>query len=255
MKTHANDDPWGQRAYAVRFEWGAPGAARLQARAGVLVVVDVLSFTTAVSVALDRGTTIHPAPDQPHARRLAAELGVPLAVGRNEVSATHPWSLSPASLRAAPAPDRLVLASPNGATIASSASPGTVVAACLRNTRAVAAWMAGRYGTTAAAPISVIAAGERWPDGSLRPAIEDLVGAGVLIDELAALGLTGLSPEAEVARAAARGLPSIDAAIRGSASGRELVERGYPGDVEIACERNLSDRVPVLRGGAFDAAG
>lgn len=254
MTAKVFDDPWGQRAHVIRFEWGAPGAIRLHDPAGVLVIVDVLSFTTSVSVALDRGTSIHPARDQRDAHRLAAALGVPLAAGRDEVSASQPWSLSPASLRAAPAPDRLVLASPNGATIASGAAAGTVVAACLRNARAVAAWTAVRYGTTTA-PISVIAAGERWPDGSLRPAIEDLIGAGTFIDELAALGLTGLSPEATAARVVARGIPSIEAAIRDSASGVELIGRGYAEDVVIACERNVSERVPVLRGGAFEAAG
>lgn len=32
--------------------------------------------------------------------------------------------------------------------------------------------------------VAVIPAGERWADGSLRPAIEDLLGAGAFIREL-----------------------------------------------------------------------
>ena len=44
-----------------------------------------------------------------------------------------------------------------------------------------------------------IAAGERWKDGSLRPTVEDLWGAGGF---LAALDVDGFSPEARAAAAA-----------------------------------------------------
>lgn len=37
----------------VRFEWGPTGAARVDPGSGTSVIVDVLSFTTAVSVAVD----------------------------------------------------------------------------------------------------------------------------------------------------------------------------------------------------------
>src|SRR5690242_12636600 len=121
--------PWSQRAAAVRCEWGAVGASRLVAAGDVdvLVVVDVLSFTTAVSVAVDRGTAVRPAPwRDPRAEQLADSTGAVLAVGRGDVTAARPWSLSPAALRAAPAVPELVLPSPNGSAIAAAAS-GAVV--------------------------------------------------------------------------------------------------------------------------------
>ncbi|MDQ2755212.1 MAG: hypothetical protein M3Y71_01400, partial [Actinomycetota bacterium] len=110
---------WSRSGAAVRFGWGPTGAARLAVPGGILVVVDVLSFTTSVGVVVERGTVVHPAAWR-HARagELAAREDAVLAVGRREVSDTHPWSLSPAGLRAAPAVPRLVLPSPNGSAIA-----------------------------------------------------------------------------------------------------------------------------------------
>src|SRR5262249_45024527 len=69
-------DPWAQSEYGVRFDWGAAGAARVGRREGVLVVVDVLSFTTAVTVAVERGVAVYPAAaHDERAVHLAREVG------------------------------------------------------------------------------------------------------------------------------------------------------------------------------------
>jgi len=87
------------------------------------------------------------------------------------------WGLSGALALAGPgAPERLVLASPNGSTIAAGVRAGTVVAACLRTATAVATWLAEHGFGTAERPVAVIAAGEQLSDGQLRPAFEDLLG-------------------------------------------------------------------------------
>jgi 2-phosphosulfolactate phosphatase len=242
-----------QDGYDVRFDWGPPGAARVSPREGALVIVDVLSFTTAVSVAVERGTAVHPAAgDDPHAARRARELGAVLAVGRGDVTEAHPWSLSPAALRAAPAPGRLLLPSPNGSAIAAAAE-GLVVAACLRNARAVAAWLGERLGSSGG-PLTVIAAGERWPDGSLRPALEDMLGAGAVLAALAHHGAWPESPEAAAARAVFETTRSVHEAVRRCVSGVELATRGFGADVEVAVEVDASEVVPVLVDGAFRPA-
>lgn len=100
--------------------------------------------------------------------------------------------------------------------------------------------------------IGIIAAGERCPDGSLRPAIEDLLGAGSIIECMTAR----LSPDAEAARSAYRALRDrIRDVIRDSWSGRELIEAAFAGDVEIAIEADASGVAPLLRDDAYvDAA-
>jgi 2-phosphosulfolactate phosphatase len=169
-----------------------------------------------------------------------------LAVGRRKPG----LSLSPASLLAVSGVARLVLPSPNGSTIAASA-PGLVVAGCLRNRSAVAAFLRRRL--DAGASVAVVAAGERWPsDDSLRPCAEDLWGAGAI---LAGLDDALLSPEARLAARAWAALPDVRAELRDCSSGRELVEGGYGDDVEVAADVDADEVVPVLRDGAFSADG
>ncbi|NGO81235.1 hypothetical protein G6045_37065 [Streptomyces sp. YC504] len=250
----ATNDEWArQDVYGVRFEWGPSGARRLAPGVACLVVVDVLSFTTSVDVAVTGGARVLPyAWRDASAAAYAEERDAALAVGRGAVSEENPWSLSPATLRRADLPPRLVLPSPNGSTIAAAAPAGVeVVAACLRNASAVGGWLADEGYGTPARPVGVIASGERWPDGELRPALEDLLGAGAVI---AALGARdGLSPEARAARAVFDGTADVPAAVRAGVSGRELVEYGFPQDVEVAVELGASVSVPVLRDGAFTA--
>ena len=228
-----------QSEHEVRFEWGPTGAEALS-DADVAVVVDVLSFTTSITVGVGHGMTIWPFPwKDERAEEFARAHDAALARTRED-------GLSPGALPRT-SQTRLVLPSPNGSTIAATlAGRGTpVVAACLRNAAAV-----GRYlEDLAPASVAVIASGERWPDGSLRPAAEDLWGAGAVI---ARLGGTR-SPEAQLAvdaYEAVRG--DLPTRLLGSASGLELVAKGYAGDVRIAGELDMDDVVPVLGSdGAF----
>jgi len=167
-----------QRPYSVRFDWGITGASAISLDADVSVVVDVLSFTTTLSVAVERGIEVFPYRwKDDGAQQYAADHQAVLAVGRSHIHGAA-VSLSPASVRSASGLERLVLPSPNGSSIAYSlaASSGVCLGASLRNASAVAGWIHTNY--REGAVVSVIAAGERWPDGSLRPSVEDLWGAG-----------------------------------------------------------------------------
>ncbi|MEU7576578.1 2-phosphosulfolactate phosphatase [Streptomyces sp. NPDC041068] len=248
-------DWYRQAGHGVRFEWGPTGAERLAADVECVVIVDVLSFTTSVTVAVEAGTRVFPYRWRDEtASAYAAEKDARLAVGRRMATPSSPWSLSPAALRAAPAVPRLVLPSPNGSAIAASAGASPVVAGALRNATAVGRWLVRQGYGTAEHPVALIAAGERWPDRSLRPAVEDLLGAGAVLHVLRErLGDT-LSPEAAVAEAGFRATADVRAAVTAGASGGELIDGGFAEDVVIATELDACTAVPVLVDGAFTAA-
>lgn len=241
-----------QPGTGARFDWGLAGAAELGRVCGVLVVVDVLSFSTALDVAVGRGMRVHPFPWGEQAEEYAERFGAAVAVGRGALGPDRPWSLSPASLLRAPVVADLVLPSPNGSAICAAAGAAgvPVVAACLRNARAVGRWLRqSGYGDVDRS-VGVVAAGERWPDGTLRPSVEDLLGAATVLDGLSHVP-GGLSVEAAVTLAALASLPDVEAAIRGCVSGRQLIERGFVDDVEVAVATDVSETVPILTNGSF----
>jgi 2-phosphosulfolactate phosphatase len=242
-----------QPTYRVRFDWGPTGAAAVADGADVAVVVDVLSFTTTLCIAVERGMTVLPYRwKDERATSYAVEREATLAVGRLEArsfAGSGAVSLSPASMARATGVDRVVLPSPNGSSIAFGLADAgcVVVGACLRNRNAVARWLRANGGT-----VAVVAAGERWADDSLRPAAEDLWGAGAV---LALLDDADLSPEARLAADAFRAVePSLADSLRASASGRELTEAGFADDVDVAAELDVSHVVPVLADGQFGPA-
>ncbi|HYK30527.1 MAG TPA: 2-phosphosulfolactate phosphatase [Streptosporangiaceae bacterium] len=230
----------GQGDYGVSFQWGPVVAPTLTE--GVCVVVDVLRFTTAVEAAVSRGVSVYPYRwRDASAEAFAESVHAFLADGGDPAGP----SLSPLSMDALAPGASLVLPSPNGSTCAILASEAgaQVVAGCLRNAAAVAAWADEADG-----PVTVIACGEKWPDGSLRPSLEDLLGAGAILAAMA----RNPSPEALAAVAAFRDVANrLPEVLSQCASGRELRERGRQADIGYAAELNASATVPVLTQGAF----
>jgi 2-phosphosulfolactate phosphatase len=155
------------------------------------------------------------------------------------------YSLSPPSLQSIPAGTAIVLPSPNGSALSlEAAAEAATYCACLRNAPAVAARL-----SATARRVNLIPAGEQWHDGSLRPCVEDPIGAGAAI-----AGLSGsLSPEAELAREVFESFRSrLHETIRNCVSGLELIERGFPRDIDLAADYAVSACVPSLRGDRFE---
>jgi 2-phosphosulfolactate phosphatase len=232
---------------SVMVEWRLRGVETLRDRVSVLVIVDVLSFSTAVDVAVSRGATVYPLPYGDKNAQLAADrVGAVLAKPRR--AAGGQFSLSPVSLTTILPGTRLMLPSPNGSRLSLACGTTRVLTGCLRNARAVARAVRDLAGDGV---IGIVPAGERWPDDSLRPAIEDLLGAGAIIQHL---GLPG-TPEACVARDTFLSAgENIAAMVVDSVSGRELLDGGFPRDVEIAVEQNVSEHAPILIDGAYRAS-
>jgi hypothetical protein len=84
---------------------------------------------------------------------------------------------------------------------------------------------------------------------ALRPAYEDLLGAGAIIDSMP---VGSWSPEAQAAASvfrAARG--HVRDSLMESASGRELIALGFATDVQLASELDVSSTVAVFQSGAY----
>ncbi len=212
LETMAFDD---QSTYQVRAEWGVAGLRRL-APADIVVVVDALRFTTAVT------------------DRVAAGGVVPLD------DAAHAVSINGAVVAEAAAETGAIV-------LAGSLRNAKAVA------DAVLSIQQERGARTS---IAVIACGERVARDSadVRFAVEDQLAAGAIISALSDLGIDHTSPEAAVMGEGARALGRACVHLfLASGSGRELVERGSRDEVVNAANRDTVDIVAVLRDGVFEA--
>lgn len=235
-----------QEPFAVRFDWGPAGVERLAPHVRALVIVDVLRFTSAVETACATGVEVYPYRwRDDSAAGFAQSVGAVLA-GRHDEGRP---SLSPESLRRLPVGSKVVLPSPNGSacSVLANEAGATVIAGCLRNASAVARHLSALEGA-----VGVIACGEVWRDGSIRPAVEDLLGAGAILNRL----VGRLSPEAAAAAAAfSRAADEIEETLLDAASGRELIGYGLEADVRWCAALDASEVVPVLSAGAYKPAG
>jgi 2-phosphosulfolactate phosphatase len=215
----------------VDCQWGLSGARQA---ADVAIIVDVPSFSTSVAVAVERGARVFPFWGE-HAAALAETVGGRAA---SKTRSLDTPSLSPGGIRNAGAGEALVLASPNGARCSLAAEAEHIFCGSLRNASAVAE-MAAEAGDR----ILLVPAGEAWPDGSMRVAFEDLVGAGAIIARLAG----ELSPEASAACASFEDAKdNLLQRLFACPSGMELASRGFEEDVRIAGELDSSAVAPML---------
>ena len=183
---------WDHAEYDLRCEWGLAGVRALAPIGDVLIVVDVLVFSTAVDIAVTRGASVLP----------------------------HRWRDS--SAEAFAKSKGALLASPRSAGGYSLSPPMRAPAV-----RASPSFQPESSGATA----------------RFVPPFEDLIGAGAVLANLPGRP----SPEAETAIAAfERFHHNLHDALARSTSGKELVERGFAYDVQVAAEYAASTAAPVM---------
>ena len=232
---------FNQSEFDLRCEWGHKGINQLASISDVVIIVDVLSFSTAVEIATNNGAIIFPyqwkdISANDYAKSIKAELAT-------KRTSTTGYSLSPQSLIKISKGTKLVLPSPNGSSLTLLTENKLTLAGCLRNCEAVA-----RFAQNYSARVTVIPAGEKWEDGSLRPSLEDLIGAGAILSYLSG----SLSPEAETAVVVFNSFKNdLLNTLKKCSSGKELIERDFDSDVELAAEINVSDCVPVFTDNAY----
>ncbi len=248
-------DRWfAQEGWRVRMTWGRAGAQAAAEQVDILVVVDVLSFSTAVATAVQYGGVVQPCLGLDEAEIAAKIFGGVVTVRREEVPAKGRFSLSPRTFIDMEPGTRVCLPSPNGATCCNLAHWETpLFVGALVNAEAVGAAVSHLLAETDRSA-TILACGERWqqptPDGDIRFAIEDYLGAGAI---LAALDFPK-SPEAHVCEAAFTGAKTDLAEILWNCgSGIELRERGFGDDVRHAAQLNRYTAVPHRRGNTLRA--
>jgi len=234
---------FSQQPYRCRLEWGRDGTRRAAERGDVLVIVDVLSFSTTVATAVSCGGVIYPCAKNEDAFAFAQRIVGEVAVHRRDVPQKGQFTyknMVPGT--------KVVLASPNGATCSRYARqvPYLFVGA-LVNAQAVASAVSQvleKY----ALDVTVIACGERWrtpsEDGELRVAIEDYLGAGAILSYLQ----PEKSPEARVCEGAFLHVQDeLESVLWECETGHQLRERGFGADVQHAAQLNVYDSIPVMR--------
>ncbi len=222
--------------------------------ADAYVVVDVLRFSTTISTALHLGVEeVIVYADFNEALRSAREFNVPLIA---EVEGFKPESAdldnSPTEVLnhfANSPPKRLVIRTTSGALIVEEAirrKLEEVVIGAIVNAEAVAKYLSSR----AVESVTIAMAGYRRS----MFAIDDLLGAGAVITELAKVmgNLELMTDEAIVAhelyvKAVKEG--RVEELIKSGRAGRFLVETGRAHDVEYSSRPNILPEVPKLRSG------
>ncbi|MEO4052933.1 2-phosphosulfolactate phosphatase [Solibacillus sp. CAU 1738] len=239
--------------YICNVEWGLRGAREAAERGDIIIIVDVLSFSSTVVTALSHGAVIYPYPPHLNGKQFAEQIDAEFILGRAEAAKLNKPTLSPISYSQEHANKKYVLSSLNGAmcTWAVSKVPALLIGSLL-NASSVSS-VVNQLRMQLNANITVVPCGEQWNDvreneNSLRPSIEDYLGAGAILSKLDG----EKSPESDVCIGAFQhAKQKISEIIWECESGRELRNRGYEEDVRHCSRLDVFQTIPLLKSDHF----
>ncbi len=178
---------------------GPEGVQQALQQKQLIVIVDVLRFSSTVTTAVANGFEIIPASTPMRAETLSKETGIPFP----SMNGTHPYTLSPLDYLNPKHPETVILVSPNGAACTELIKDNqTAFFGCFLNARTVGR-VVGSLAARMQKNVAVIAAGEAQEEQfsdlhHRRFAVEDYLGCGSTLCELR----VDLTPEALVCKRA-----------------------------------------------------
>lgn len=232
------------------LEWGIPGVDRAVARGDVIVIIDVLRFTSAATTAINNGFVVIPARD-------AAEAELKLRGSpKSRLNGSGLSVLSPQSFMGKQ-PCEVILHSPHGATLSChAAGVDYAFLGSLLNTTSVSN-MIKNAASASGRDITIICSGERGSDrAAIMPEFERVldVGNGIFcFEDYVAAGAIGSKIDAEKSSALllaekafieyAGNLPDL---FPKTASGQYLVAQGFAEDVQFCASVDIYQVTPKI---------
>ena len=236
----------------VKLIWDGNGLNDAIKHNNIIIIVDVLRFSSTAITAVNNGTTIIPSYTLSHAKTLSKKNGA-------MVSALSKYSLSPASFLKVPRNSEIILVSTNGARYSRlSSNAQLVLVGALLNAGAVAKHayaISKQFGRD----IAIVAAGEKklvkkmgrnafeesFADDKNKDwfCLEDFLGAGAIISGIA----MEKTDEALYAQATFQKYKNkLLSIIRSAVSGRYLIDLKKENDIEFCSQLNKYTIVPQM---------
>lgn len=239
---------FNQSPFQCRMDWGLRGVDEAVKRGDIIIIIDILSFSTAVVSAVHYGAIIYPFPKTGDAEALGKLVDAEVILGRKEAKELGKPSQSPTSYNDSFKGKKYVMCTTNGGECSKIAKkvPALLIGSFL-NASAVAN-VANQIKKEKNLNISVIACGEKWSKKAdeetiLRPSIEDYLGAGAILSLLEGTK----SPEAEVCIASFESCKlELDRLLWDCSSGRELRSMGVEEDLIYSSKIDMYAEAPIL---------
>lgn len=245
----------------VKLDWDVEGLQFALKEKNIIVIVDALRFSSAVTTAIANGFNIYPTSDKERGKKLAKSIGAEMS-GKSGIAK---YSLSPKSFLDPAEKDnkKVVLYSANGAACASLIKKDDIAyIGCFLNARAVAKQVE-KVSKEKNYDVTIIAAGEKRTietgerieylkdETRFRKVfdVEDYLGAGAIISFIN----LPKSPEVKVCQSAFKSSKNkLKELLLDSFSGRYLVQTERKEDVAWSAQLNYYNVVPIIYKGRIE---